>query len=86
MQENSYSNWCENLAEISLLSFLAIMLACLGVNAHGEAPAEDYAFVNVNVVPMDREIVLPRQTVLVSGGKIASITASSDTALAPEVE
>ncbi len=37
-----------------------------------------FAFVNVNVVPMDREIVLPNQTVIVRDGKIVSIASTSD--------
>lgn len=32
-----------------------------------------YAFVDVTVVPMDREVLLPHRTVLVSSGKIVSI-------------
>ncbi len=34
------------------------------------------AFVNVNVVPMDRDAVLPNQTVIVTDGVIAAITAT----------
>lgn len=51
---------------------LALMLA---VVAAGPYSAQDpvVAFVNVNVIPMDRETVLADQTVVVSGGKIASI-------------
>lgn len=51
---------------------LALMLAAV---AAGPYSAQDpvVAFVNVNVIPMDRETVLADQTVVVSGGKIASI-------------
>jgi imidazolonepropionase-like amidohydrolase len=51
---------------------LALMLASV---AAGPYSAQDpaVAFVNVNVIPMDRETVLADQTVVVSGGKIASI-------------
>jgi imidazolonepropionase-like amidohydrolase len=51
---------------------LALMLAFV---AAGPYSAQDpvVAFVNVNVIPMDRETVLADQTVVVSGGKIASI-------------
>lgn len=35
--------------------------------------AQDVAFVNVNVVPMDRERVLPNQTVVVHDGRIAAL-------------
>lgn len=41
-------------------------------------PAEDeanaiHAFVNVNVVPMDREVVLEGRTVIIRGGKIEAV-------------
>src|SRR6266852_6025879 len=36
-------------------------------------PASTLAFVHVNVVPMNREVVLEDQTVVVLGGKIQSI-------------
>jgi hypothetical protein len=51
---------------------LALMLAAA---AAGPYSAQDpaVAFVGVNVIPMDRENVLTDQTVVVSGGKIASI-------------
>lgn len=37
------------------------------------APFDALAFVNVNVVPLDRERVLPRQTVIVRDGKIIAM-------------
>ena len=36
------------------------------------------AFVNVNVIPMDREGILPAQTVLITSGRIAAIGASAN--------
>ena len=42
---------------------------------------QDVAFVNVNVVPMDRERVLGAQTVLISGGKIKAMGAVRKIAL-----
>jgi imidazolonepropionase-like amidohydrolase len=42
-----------------------------------KAPAPATAFVNVNVVPMDRERVLANQTVLVEGGRITALGPSS---------
>jgi imidazolonepropionase-like amidohydrolase len=36
-------------------------------------PAEAIAFVHVGVIPMDREVVLPDQTVLVTEGKIVAV-------------
>lgn len=47
---------------------------------HGKAAASAVvAFVNVNVVPMDREGVLEGQTVVVSDGRISEIGAASKT-------
>jgi tetratricopeptide (TPR) repeat protein len=37
------------------------------------APAEAIAFVHVNVIPMNREVVLPDMTVLVKDGRIAAV-------------
>ena len=46
----------------------------LGAAVYAAQPADvTVAFVSVNVIPMDRENVLADQTVVVSGGKIASI-------------
>jgi len=39
------------------------------------------AFVHANVIPMNREVVLKDQTVVVSGGKIAQIGSSASTAV-----
>lgn len=47
---------------------LWLMLACAGF-----ARAETIVFTDVNVVPMDRERVIPRTTVIVTDGVIASI-------------
>ena len=47
-----------------------LILALLGFTA---ASAQTVAFTNVNVVPMDRERVLPNQTVLVKNGIIEKI-------------
>src|SRR4051812_2155145 len=49
----------------------AMPLACLQ-----PASARDYAFVDVNVVPMDREVVLRHRTVFVAAGRIVRIEAS----------
>ena len=40
-----------------------------------------YAFTNVTVVPMDRERLLPRQTVVVRGGRIAAMGAAGRVAV-----
>ncbi|MCW5647943.1 MAG: amidohydrolase family protein [Sphingopyxis sp.] len=47
---------------------LWLLVACAGF-----ARAETIAFTDVNVVPMDRERVIPRATVIVTDGMIASI-------------
>lgn len=54
-------------------------LAC--ALASGAAQAAEFAFVGVNVVPMDRELVLPDQTVLVADGRIARIGPRADVAV-----
>lgn len=52
-----------------------LLLVVLGIpsNALQADRKSRIAFVDVNVVPMDREIVLPRQTVLVEDGKIVAV-------------
>ena len=40
---------------------------------------ESFAFIHVNVIPMDRERVLPDQTVIVQNGRISMIGPSSST-------
>lgn len=56
----------------------AACLALLSARAFAAEPAPDAvtAFVDVNVIPMDTERVLPRQTVLVRDGRIAALGAS----------
>ena len=48
----------------------ALLLLAL---AAGSATAQTTVFVDVNVVPMDRNVVLERQTVVVRDGRIASV-------------
>jgi imidazolonepropionase-like amidohydrolase len=52
---------------LSLAAALAVMIALPVANG------QIVAFENVNVIPMDRERVLERQTVVVRGGRIAEI-------------
>jgi hypothetical protein len=47
------------------------------VLALGQAPEQPLAFVDVSVVPMDREQVLDHQTVLIANGRITTVAASS---------
>lgn len=53
---------------------LLLILAALVVGQSNKSPNPNVvAFVNVNVIPMDRERVLPNQTVVVRNGVIAEI-------------
>jgi imidazolonepropionase-like amidohydrolase len=57
---------------------LMLLVAAAFVAARGSTPdtseaGRAIAFVGVNVVPMDREHVLPNQTVVVQGGQIVSV-------------
>lgn len=51
----------------------ALLILWLALAGAGVARAETIVFEDVNVVPMDRERVIPRTTVIVIDGKIASI-------------
>ena len=55
-------------AALRALLTLWLLVACAGL-----ARAETIVFTDVNVVPMDRERVIPRTTVIVTDGVIASI-------------
>jgi len=56
---------------VLLLLFLATSV--VGQTSNNSPQSNVVAFVNVNVIPMDRERVLPRQTVVVRNGVIAEI-------------
>ncbi len=64
-----------------LLGLLGLGLATLvpGVHAMQVPPQQTTAFVNANVVPMDREAVLSNHTVVVSKGRIAAVGPSAST-------
>lgn len=47
----------------------------------GPVPAETFAFHDVAVVPMDREVVLTGQTVIVSDGRITAIGPAAETGI-----
>lgn len=49
-----------------------LMLCALGL-AGAQGPPSTVAFVGITVIPMDRERVLPAQTVVVSGGRISAL-------------
>jgi hypothetical protein len=67
-----------------LLFILLVICVATSINSQRAqkkeaAEAQTYAFVNVNVVPMDKERVIKEQTVIVRGEKIIQIGASSKT-------
>ena len=55
---------------------LASLLAGQPVIAAQSAPEPVTAFVDVNLIPMDRDRIVPHQTVLVKGGKIVAVGAT----------
>ena len=57
------------------------ILLCSALLAASASAQSTVAFVDVNVVPMDRERVLERQTVVVSGDRIVALGPSSSTAV-----
>jgi len=59
------------VAATGLLAPNAVLLA--------QQPPQPVAFVNVNVIPMDRNGVVADQTVIVSGGRIAAVGPASST-------
>ena len=56
-----------------LVTFNALLVHGAKQNSHVEAQQQAIAFVNVNVVPFDRERILAGQTVIVRDGRIAEI-------------
>ena len=65
-----------HLFRVSALSALGLALAA-PLSAQNAPAKPVVAFVNVNVIPMDRERVLEGQTVIVRDGRIASIEPSA---------
>jgi imidazolonepropionase-like amidohydrolase len=67
------------------IGLLAVAAAAASGNPTGQAPPATSgmvtAFVGVNVVPMDRERILERQTVIVRGERIETIGSADDTAV-----
>jgi imidazolonepropionase-like amidohydrolase len=64
---------------VRCLTAVAIALASIGT-LHA-APRQTYALVNVNVVPMDRERVLRKQTLIVTDGVITALGDAKSTAV-----
>lgn len=57
---------------------LTLVVICLGINqASADSQQDTIAIENVNVIPMTKEVVLYRQRVLISGGKILKIEPTS---------
>src|SRR5690349_12679238 len=77
--------------ERSVMTSIALALTTVGVpvraqiaapgTAVPEAPAGVTAFIDVHVIPMDTERVLPDQTVLVAGGRITALGPASQVAV-----
>ena len=58
---------------VLLLSILLLPTIITGQNSGNSSAPKVVVFVNVNVIPMDRERVLRNQTVLVSDGRVTTI-------------
>ena len=54
-------------------ALLFILIFAISVSAQTTQPSRTVAFIDVNVIPMDKERVLPHQTVIVRNGVIAEI-------------
>jgi imidazolonepropionase-like amidohydrolase len=54
-------------------ALLFILIVAISVSAQTTQPSRIVAFIDVNVIPMDKERVLPHQTVIVRNGVIAEI-------------
>src|SRR5690606_32502828 len=65
---------------VSALGALLLALAAPAATASAQVPARgEYAFTNVNVIPMDRERVLEDQTVVVADGRITRVGPAAST-------
>lgn len=68
---------------VLLVIFVATSISSQRAQKKETAEGRTYAFVNVNVVPMDKERVIKEQTVIVRGGKIILIGAFLKTKIPP---
>ena len=68
---------------VLLVIFVATSISSQRAQKKETAEGRTYAFVNVNVVPMDKERVIKEQTVIVRGEKIIQIGASLKTKIPP---
>ena len=62
-----------------LLALWAVLTACSASSAPAQATPGTYAITDVTVVPMDRDRLIPRQTVIVRNGRIEAIGPSGGT-------
>jgi imidazolonepropionase-like amidohydrolase len=60
-----------------------VVAATLSLPTVGRAQASVTAFVDVSVIPMDRERVLPHQTVVVQNGRITALGATREVHIPP---
>ena len=84
MQKSTYCWFVNSRLRKALFCLLAVWAATACATAQSpEKPAAEgaIAFVHANVIPMNREVVLEDQTVVIAGGKIASIAPSAKAAL-----
>ena len=71
------------LSLILLVTFVPASISSQRAQKKEAAEAQTYAFLNVNVVPMDKERVIKEQTVIVRGEKIIQIGPSAKTKIPP---
>ncbi|HKR66055.1 MAG TPA: amidohydrolase family protein [Thermoanaerobaculia bacterium] len=69
---------CVYTCMLARFSAVALLLFSFAGCSFAAAPLRAYAFVDVNVIPMDRERVIEHQTVIVRDGRIAQIGAASE--------
>src|SRR5215469_4813579 len=84
MQNSAYCSSANSRLRKPFLYLLMVWAAATSVAAqdHGKPSAEGaIAFVHVNVIPMNREVILEDQTVVIAGDKIASIKPSAKAAI-----
>jgi len=66
------------MRKVAFTGLVALVMGAASVQA--QAPARgSFAFVNVNVIPMDRERVVANQTVIVQDGKITAVGPAAST-------
>ncbi len=71
-----------------IFRWLTAFLFCVAAagSDHARAAPAPYAFVNVNVIPMDSQVVLASQTVIIEEGRISKIGPADETRLPPDTQ